>query len=297
MEANILTDPSIAFDAAPPGRVVSLVPSVTASLFELGLGEALVGVTDFCTEPAEQVAVLPHLGGPKTPKIAEIQALRPDLVIANQEENTREAVEALALAGIPVWLTFPLTVQAAINDLWTLANLFRSDLAMQQVDMLERAVEWASAAAAENMPLRYFCSIWQDRLETGEPWWMTFNDQTYPADVLRIFNGVNIFAERTRRYPLLADLGQGISEEAAGRDTRYPCVTLAEITALQPEVILLPSEPYHYNDAQAVEFLTLFSGTPAGQSGRIFTLDGTLINWYGTRLARALEELPVLLAQ
>ncbi len=147
MKAEFLTDPTVAFDAAAPRRVVSLVPSATASLFDLGLGRALVGISDYCTYPAEQLAGLPRIGGPKDLRVADILSLQPDLIIANQEENDRAAVEALAAAGAKVWLTFPLNVHAAIKDLWTLANLFRSDVAMQQVDFLERAVEWAEMAA------------------------------------------------------------------------------------------------------------------------------------------------------
>jgi iron complex transport system substrate-binding protein len=297
MNEYLLTDPAAAFDYVAPQRVVSLVPSVTASLFDLGVSQALVGVSDYCTYPAGQVEKLARVGGPKDARVADIVALKPDLVIANREENSREIVESLASAGITVWLTFPTSVQASVNDLWTIANLFRNDLAMQQVDYLERAVEWAERAGESQPALRYFCPIWEDGLgtgglETGGHWWMTFNANTYPNDVLRIFNGQNIFGSRERRYPLLADLDQATPEDADERDTRYPRVNQAEIIDAQPELILLPSEPFAYGQADCDRFAEIFAATPAAQTGQIYTIDGTLITWHGTRLARALEELP-----
>jgi ABC-type Fe3+-hydroxamate transport system substrate-binding protein len=264
---------------------------MTGSLFDLGLSQAVVGISDYCVVPGEHGSALPRVGGPKNPRVEEILALRPDLVIANQEENSHEPVEALAAAGITVWLTFPTSMQAAINDLWILANLFRSDQAMKQVDFLERSVEWAGQAGVSQPPLRYFCPIWEDRLETGEPWWMTFNAGTYSHDVLRIFNGKNVFANRERRYPLLADLGKAGAEPPGERDTRYPRVRMKEIVDAQPDMILLPSEPYAYTEQSCAEFAHLFSQVPAAVAGRIFAFDGSLITWPGTRLARALEEL------
>jgi ABC-type Fe3+-hydroxamate transport system substrate-binding protein len=253
------------------------------------LDQALVGVSDYCPSPPEKVA---RVGGPKDARVADILALKPDLVIANREENSREGMEALASAGVTVWLTFPTSVHEAINDLWIIANLFRSDRAMQQVDFLERAVEWAEQAGASQPALRYFCPIWEERLETGERWWMTFNVRTYPNDVLRVFNGENVFASRERRYPLLADLGRSEAEDPGERDTRYPRVCLPDIIRAQPELILLPSEPYTYSEKDCSVLAELFAETPAAQTGRIYLIDGSLITWHGTRLARALEDLP-----
>jgi ABC-type Fe3+-hydroxamate transport system substrate-binding protein len=294
METNILSDPTSAFDTGAPRRVVSLVPSVTASLLDLSLGHTLVGITDYCPMPPPDMTGWQRVGGVKDPHVEQIRAMEPDLVIANREENSREAVEALAAAGIRVWLTFPTTVRAAIDDLWNLANIFRNDIAMRQVAVLETGMEWAELAAQSEPSRRYFCPIWQELSEAGNPWWMTFNRETYSHDVLRIFRGENVFADRDRRYPLLADLGQAPEEPAGDRDTRYPHVSLQEILAAQPEVILLPSEPFDYGEAQAAEVMNLLAETPAVKAGRVFLFDGTLITWYGTRLARALDTLPNL---
>lgn len=292
MDNHILTDPAMIFNQASPKRVVSLVPSLTGSLEDFGLAHTLVGITDFCPSIAGHLGTFTRIGGPKDPRVEQIIALQPDLILANKEENGREAVEALAAAGMPVWLAFPITIREMIQDLWTIANIFRSELAMQQVDLLEKSVEWAEMAASGMPATRYFCPVWEDATSDGTRWWMTFNAQTYPSHVLNLFNGVNIFAERNRRYPLAADLGKGMEEAPGDRDTRYPRVSLAEIIDAQPELILLPDEPFSYTSENVEAIRKAFQETPAAQAGRIFVIDGTWINWCGTRLAQALEELP-----
>ncbi len=281
---------------APPRRVVSLVPSMTESLFELGLGQALVGVTDYCIHPAEAMGDLPRLGGPKDPRLEDIVALKPDLVIANMEENTRQAVEALEAQGMPVWVSFPRTVDQSMEVLWKLAELFRSDTARLRLQTLEVTLDWAVSAAGEHSPVRYFCPIWHEQTAQGAQWWMTFNRDTYCNDVLRIAGGENVFAERERRYPLAADLGQEPSQEAGERDTRYPRITLEEVRAARPQVILLPSEPYGFDEVHQRQLCDLLADTPAVRQGRVHFVEGSLITWHGTRLARALRELPAFFA-
>ncbi len=278
-----------------PRRVVSLVPSLTESLFELGLGAALVGITDFCIHPAEQVSQLPHLGGVKNPRIDDILALEPDLVLANWEENTLETVESLEAAGVGVWVTMPTSVRESLDVLWKLAELFRSQAATVRLQTLELTLDWATSAASELREVRYFCPIWYGTLPDGQPWWMTFNRQTYCHDLLGLIGGRNAFADRQRCYPLAADLGLKAAEDPGERDTRYPCVSLDEIIAARPEVVLLPDEPYVFRDDHRQQMLDMLKDTPAGRRERVFLVDGTLITWAGTRLARALRDLPALL--
>jgi ABC-type Fe3+-hydroxamate transport system substrate-binding protein len=280
----------------PPQRVVSLVPSLTESMFDLGLDGALVGVTDYCIHPAEGIASLPRLGGPKDPRLAEILDLQPDLVMANWEENTRQAVEALEAQGVAVWVTFPRSVNGALEVLWKLAELFRSQTAMVRLTTLEVTVDWATSAAAAHKPSSYFCPIWQDRTSDGLDWWMTFSRVTYCDDLLKLLGYQNVFSDRERRYPLEADLGLAEPQDPGERDTRYPCVTLEEIRAAQPEIILLPSEPFGFDEAHREQFMELLPDTPAVQRGQLYLVDGSLITWHGTRLAHSLRELPPLLS-
>lgn len=281
----------------PPERVVSLVPSMTESLFELGMGASVVGVTDYCIHPSDQLTGLPRLGGPKNPDIETILALHPDLVIANQEENTPNAVRQLQEACIPVWVSFPKTAREAVAVLWELIEAYRSVLPGFKVTMLERSLGWAEASAQAGTARRVFCPIWQDQTTQGETWWMTFNQDTYPHDVLRLAGGQNIFADRVRRYPLDADLGKGEPDPAGGRDTRYPRVTVEEVGVLDPELILLPSEPFAFDGSSIPLFEQLLPGVTAVREKRIYPLDGSLLTWHGTRLALALRELPEIVAR
>ncbi len=274
----------------PLRRLVSLVPSITESLFDLGFGDRVVGITDYCLHPADQLNGLPRVGGPKNPNLHAILALQPDLILANREENTPAALEKLAASGLHIWLTFPRSVAETLSMLRDMALLFRSARAMQQIAQLERSLEWARAAARNRPAVRYFCPIWQGERE-DEPWWMTFNSQTYMSDLLSLLGGENVFATRQRRYPLAADLGLAPPQPAPGRDRRYPRVTRAEILAAAPEVILLPDEPYPYNETHLTGLRQQLAATPAVQDGRLLLIDGSLLTWQGTRLAKALQLL------
>jgi len=282
----------------PPQRVVSLVPSLTESLFELGLGAAVVGVTDYCVHPADKVADLPKVGGTKNPRLADILRLQPDLVLANWEENPRQVVEELEAHGVSVWVVFPTTVLEALEVLQKLVELFRSQAAALRLRTLEMTLEWAIAAVDEDRTRRVFCPIWYEP-ESGKmpAWWMTFNRRTYPSDLLHLLGGENVFAERERRYPLEADLGLAAPQDPGERDVRYPRLGLEEIRQAQPELILLPDEPFPFNETHQEEIVQLLPDTPAVQTGRVFLVEGSLLTWHGTRLARALRELPELLAR
>jgi ABC-type Fe3+-hydroxamate transport system substrate-binding protein len=278
--------------------VVSLVPSVTESLFDLGLGQSLVGVTDYCVHPAALVAGLPKVGGTKNPNLQLVKAALPDLIIANQEENRKEDIEALQAEGFKVWVTFPCTVREAIDVLWAIVRLFRVPQMGQRLSVLETSYEWSNGAAENMPPVKVFCPIWREpEAETGAPnWWMTINHATYVHDLLRVCGAENIFADRDRLYPLAADLGQAPAMESAlERDTRYPRVTMAEVVEHAPEIILLPSEPYPFTEADLAAF-EAFPEIPAVQNKRVHLVDGSLLTWHGTRLALALAELPALVA-
>jgi ABC-type hemin transport system substrate-binding protein len=251
----------------PPRRIVSLVPSLTESLFALGLGERVVGVTEWCVHPAEGVAALPKVGGTKNPDVAAIVALAPDLVIANQEENRRRDVERLEAAGLHVWVTYPRTVAEGAAVLADLADLGASDHAREAVvtPVFAALVEAQRARPARGVPV--FCPIWRDP-------WMAVGGDTYADDLLGLCGGRNVFAEHGER--------------------RYPRVTLDEVVAAAPEVVLLPDEPYAFGAQDVAELRRL--PIPAAQSGRLHLIDGTWVSWYGSRIERALRAIRSLLA-
>ncbi len=250
----------------PPRRVISLVPSLTESLFDLDLGDRLIAVTEYCTRPAEHIAALPKVGGPKSPDVARIVALAPHLVLMSEDENRLEDAQALAEAGLRLWVTRPRSVQDALNLLWALMEVFEHPRMIPRVREIERARDYTFAAAeALRERVRVFVPVWRDP-------WMTFNRDTYAHDVLHTCGGANAFAEHAERYPKIA---------------------LEDVVAAQPEVVLLPSEPYHFTEADAATFRAL--EIPAAKNGRIHLVDGSLLSWYGTRLAYALRDLPPLL--
>ncbi len=275
----------------PLRRVVSLVPSLTASIVDLGLPTSLAGITDYCDPEGALAGSVERVGGPKTPDITKIIQLRPDLTLVNPEENPREAVEALRAAGVPVWISFPKTLRASLEELWELIGFYQSRSAGVRLHLLGKMLNWAEGAAdSSEVQAGYFCPIWQES-ERGETWWTTFNDQTVSDDFLRLLGGQNVFGRRERRYPLTADLGKAEAEHPMGRDTRYPRVTLDEIVQAAPEVILLPSEPFAYTESHRQQLLQTFAMTPAAQNGRIQLVDGQALTWYGTRMLKGLEEL------
>ncbi len=278
----------------PPKRVISLVPSMTESILRLGLGDSLVGITDYCFYPEGGVNAYPRVGGPKNIRVSDVLALQPDLIIADQEENSPEDIEALLEAGCRVWVTFPKTVREALSNLWDLVHLFARDRAFQALRVLERSVEIAELAAGERQGTRYFCPIWEEEHPRYGYWWMTFNRDTYSSDLLRLVGGENVFADRERRYPLEAELGETLGEPAGDRDVRYPRVSREEVLRADPEVIIIPSEPYPYRPGDRERLAQIFAETSAAQSGRIYYVDGSLITWPGVRLGEALAQLPSL---
>lgn len=291
MSSRDLADILLKFDL-PPKRVVSLTPSYTDSLYSLGLGRSIVGVTDYCPVEETGVGLPARVGGPKTVDVDTVLKLKPELVLANYEENARQAVEAIEAEGIPVWVSFPRTVDETVAFLWGVVDLFRSQPASLSVKMIDSEVDWARQVSGDLALNRYFCPVWREKRQDGMVWWMTFNDNTYSGDLLRLVGGENVFANRQRRYPLEADLGLSAAENAGERDTRYPRVTAAEILEQQPEVILLPDEPYVFDGDAEAEVLALLAETPACLNGQVYRVDGKLITWCGTKLATALAELP-----
>jgi len=258
---------SRAAPSASPERIVSLVPSLTEACFTVGLGDRLVGVTDWCVHPADRLAGIPRVGGTKDPDIEAVTALAPDLVIANHEENTQRAVEGLERAGLRVWVTYPRTVVEGLQVLRQLADLSPdTGVAQAAVAPLEAAYETA-VRQSRSRQVRVFCPIWR------EPW-MSVGADTYASDLIALCGGANVFADRC--------------------DRRYPRVTAGDIERATPEVVLLPDEPYAFGPRDVQELCQL--EIPAARDRRIHLIDGTWVSWYGPRIAAAIAGLEPLLA-
>lgn len=243
---------------ATPRRIVSLVPSLTEWLFAIGAGDQVIGVTDFCLHPADGVAAKARVRGTKNPDRAAIIDLRPDLVIASREENRERDVLALAAAGIQVYVTDIRAVAGAIATLAELARLLEHDSqAMPLLDDMHAAL--AEALVAPRESVRVLVPIWRDP-------WMAIGNDSYAHDLLTVCGATNV---------------------AATLPGRYPRFQIADIPALRPEVILLPSEPYRFtaDDLPALR---------AAWNGPIRFVDGELLTWYGPRIPLALRTFRAL---
>ncbi len=219
-----------------PRRVVSLVPSLTEAIAATD-GAVLVGATDWCTHPAELDVA--RVGGTKWPDVDRVRGLRPDLVVANAEENREEDVAALRAAGIDVWVTAPATVDQALGSLTRLCAALGSP-----------DPTWLSAArAAWNAPprltdVRAVVPIWR------RPW-MVLGRDTFAGDVLARLGVVNVFA---------------------GSPDRYPKLSPGDLPGVGADLVVLPDEPYAFTPDDGPEAWP--QARPAFVSGRHLTWYG-----------------------
>jgi ABC-type Fe3+-hydroxamate transport system substrate-binding protein len=233
-----------------PRRIVSLVPSQTELLAALDLDDAVVGLTRFCERPAGWKAAKTIVGGTKQVHVERARALRPDLVLANREENTPAMVEALA-AFAPVVVTDV----ADLSDARAMIRLVgRLTGRAAQAAALADTIAARFGALPAFAPLRAAYLIWRDPL-------MTVGHDTFIHAMLRRAGAVNVFGDRAR----------------------YPTVTRADLRAAAPDVVLLASEPYPFDAADAAALRAdLAEALPHVVVRRV---DGQPFSWYGARLA------------
>jgi ABC-type Fe3+-hydroxamate transport system substrate-binding protein len=249
-----------------PARIVSLIPSTTELLCRLGLADALVGITAYCREPADLLRGKTRIGGEKDPDLARIRALAPDLVIANVEENVREHVDTLRGWGISVHVTYPRTATDAIAMIRELGRVTGAEArADAMAEELQALLDATRAALPRRPAARVFYAIWRGP-------YMTIGADTYIHDVLAACGAANVFADAP---------------------ARYPAVTLKDVAARRPDVIVLPDEPFRFRRAHLADF-TPYTDVPAVRDGRIHLVDGKPFSWHGPRLADALRTLPAL---
>lgn len=278
--------------ARPPQRIVSLVPSDTYTLMRLGAGARLVGRTQYCVEPSAEVAGVAEVGGTKNPDVAKIIALQPELVLMNQEENSRGDAEKLRDAGLQVFVTFPRRLADGLAQVGRLARVL-GDLGAPGKELVRWAYEVEAKARAEkptSPAVATFVPIWADP-------WMTIHGDTFISDVLAHVGASNVFADRRRRYPLGADLYGGPelpAEKTEGKDTRYPRITLDEVVERKPELVLLPDEPHPFSETDAATLRAL--PIPAAEHGRVLFCSGRHLMWPGVMSLEGLEHLRAMVA-
>jgi ABC-type Fe3+-hydroxamate transport system substrate-binding protein len=194
-------------------RVVSLVPSLTETLFALGAGEDVVGITDFCIFP--EGIDRPRVGGTKNPNVARIRALAPDAVYVNIEENLKRHADEIATFA-RVIETEPKTIDDVASLIEMLgANHGREERAKELVEQLR-------ARREPRTPFTFVVPIWK------KPW-MWCGGDTYVSSLVESAGGQN----------LLRDV------------RRYPKIDLEEVLKLEPDIVFLPDEPYAFTEADA----------------------------------------------
>ena len=247
-----------------PERIVSLVPSLTEALFVFGAGERVVGRTRYCLWPPRVVGRVTTVGGTKKVDVTRLLELEPDLVVAVKEENSRENVEKIQDAGVPVFVGAPESVEGALWLLRELARVVEAPRAETALGPAERVYRRSREGEGRAGARRVFVPIWKNP-------YMSVGSDTYAHDVLVTCGGENV----------------------CGGSTRYPVFELEEVEAAQPEIVLLPDEPYPFCAEDVKEFYAL--DIPAARSDRIHLVDGKLLTWYGPRMASSLSQLAALL--
>ena len=233
-------------------RIVSLCPSLTELVFDLGRGEQLVGITDYCVHPADRVGAIEHVGGTKTPDVARIAELAPDMVLLNEEENRSEDAEALRAADIRCHASMPRDTQETAAMVRSIgAELGAADAAEAIALDIERRAARVRGEAADVPDVPFAYLIWR------KPW-MTVNRDTFAHALLTLAGGSNVFAQEPERYPE---------------------IEAAELARRGAKLVLLCTEPFPFEQKHMIE-LAQTTGLPRE---RFAIADGEYLSWHGSR--------------
>jgi ABC-type Fe3+-hydroxamate transport system substrate-binding protein len=231
-----------------PQRIVSIVPSQTELLFYLGFNEQIVGITSFCIHPAAQVKPVTKVGGTKKLNIALIKQLKPDLIIANKEENERGQVEEL-MQFCPVWISDINNLPGAIDMIERIGQMLNRNT---QTTELSKHIQLRFGEIEKiSIKLRVAYLIWR------KPYMAAGND-TFINNMLQLCGLTNVF-----------------------NISRYPEITPAMFVKAKPDVVLLSSEPYPFSEKHIIEIKALLP------QSKIILVDGEMFSWYGSRLLQA----------
>lgn len=247
--------------ASATPRIVSLVPSITELLFDLGLGPQIVGRTGFCIHPRDKVKRVPKVGGTKSIEAMRVKRLAPTHLIANVDENPRAAVEELAKFVPHIVVTHPCSPQDNLALYRLLGGIFgREEQAEVLCRRLEQSLEQTVRAAAGWRRQSVLYLIWKAP-------WMTVSRDTYISRMLATV---------------------GWDTWAAKSEARYPAINLTPAVLQQVDFVLLSSEPYAFRERHCVEILDML---PPGAKTRVALIDGSMTSWYGSRAIEGLAYL------
>lgn len=232
----------------PPQRIISLVPSQTELLFDLGLANKIVGVTKFCTHPVNKVKGKPIIGGTKNFQLDIIDQLQPDLIIGNKEENYKEGIEALQQKYL-IWMSNMVTLEDAFTMMRSLGEITQTETQATQI-IQNIKTGFGNLPAYPAIPTAYF--IWKAP-------YMSVGHDTFIHQMMQYAGFQNVF----------------------GNLTRYPVIEPNVLQTANPKLILLSSEPYPFKEKHIQEFREICPGA------EVKLVDGELFSWYGSRLQYA----------
>lgn len=240
----------------PPKRIVSIVPSQTELLFDLGLDEEVVGITKFCIHPIEKFAAKTKIGGTKKLLIEKIRDLKPDLIIGNKEENTQREVELL-MQEFPVWMSDIYNLEDAIKTITQIGELVNLEPEAAYLNHLINAgfTDLQTLAVEKNINQTVAYLIWKDP-------YMFAGRNTFIDDILRKIGLQNVIEQ-----------------------SRYPELNLHQLQTLNPKLVFLSSEPYPFKQQHLDE---IQSALP---NAKVMLVDGEMFSWYGSRLVKAVNYL------
>jgi ABC-type Fe3+-hydroxamate transport system substrate-binding protein len=259
------------FAMAAEPRIVSLVPSVTELICDLGLAPRLVGRTGFCIHPWETVRQIPKVGGTKDVKLEKVRELAPTHVVVNVDENLKEDAEALAEFVPEVVVTHPLEPRDNLGLYRLLGGIFEREAEAERL-CEEFEAAYARASEAERPRREVLYLIWRDP-------WMTVSPDTYISQTLALFN----WRTQPAAEPFVACQPE-VDKERTVRGERYPEVDLADLGA-RVDRVLLSSEPFHFHERHIAEVAALVGDVP------VSLIDGEMTSWYGSRAIAGLDYL------
>lgn len=238
----------------PPKRIISVVPSQTELLFELGLNAEVIGITKFCVHPVSQFKAKTKVGGTKKLNIELIRSLQPDLIIGNKEENTKEDIELLS-AEFPVWMSDIYNLEDAMKTITQIAELVDRQPEAAYLNHLINAgfTDLQTLALQMGIDQKVAYVIWKD------PYMLAGKD-TFINDILMKIGLTNVT-----------------------RESRYPEIAMEELAALKPDLVFLSSEPYPFGEKHIAELQSAVPGA------KIMLVDGEMFSWYGSRLVKAVQ--------
>jgi len=237
----------------PPVKIVSIVPSLTELLFDLGLYEEIVGITKYCIYPVDKTKNVKKIGGTKNFKIDEIIKLNPDIVFANKEENTKELIEKLS-ENIPVYVTDIKDIDDAINSIKNIGFITGKK---NEAELLSQKIEDKLITLQQFIANKPTCVylIWKQPL-------MSVGKDTFINSMLEICGFNNLIAKDLDRYPELS---------------------IEQLQNLKPEYLLLSTEPYLFKQSHIEYFEKLLPNT------KVKIVDGSYFSWYGSRISKSLD--------